>query len=186
VTNWEENMNGSKLRKIYLAGWRVIKAPIPAKRGRRIYCLTIAVVVLLGGANAEAKKNTGDWRVVENLEPGTHVIVKAQHKFGCTYEGANEEELICWVHLRRSFRMVSIKIPRAEIREVRTLPNQAKDAWIGVGIGAAAGAVVVGIKRGGAYAFLGGVAGALPGALAGAIVLAVQFLIQRGKIIYKQ
>ena len=183
-------MNVSKLRKIYLAGWRVIKAPIPAKCGRRIYCLTIAaVVVLLGGPNAEAKKNTGDWLVVENLEPGTHVIVKAQHKYSCTVEGATEEELTCWVHLRRPFRMVSIGIPRAEIREVRTLPNQARDTWIGAGIGATAGAVAAGTNSRtypGVNAFFGGLAGALPGALIGAIVPAVQFLIQRGKIIYKQ
>src|SRR3989442_5633941 len=31
-------------------------------------------------------------------------------------------------------------IPRTEIREVRTLPNQTRDMWIGAGIGAAGGA----------------------------------------------
>jgi hypothetical protein len=36
------------------------------------------LVVLLLGPSAQAKTNAEDWQVVENLEPGTHVIVKAQ------------------------------------------------------------------------------------------------------------
>jgi hypothetical protein len=183
-------MNWSKSRKIFLTGWRVIKALPPAKRRPRIFSSMLAVLAgLFMGPNAQAKKNTGDWRVVENLQPGTHVIVKAQQKYSCTVEGATEEELTCWVHVRRSFRMVSIKIPRAEIREVRTLPNQARDAWIGAGIGGAAGAVAAGTNSRtypGVNAFFGGLAGAAGGALVGATVPIFQYLIQHGKTIYKQ
>jgi hypothetical protein len=53
----------------------------------------------------QAKRNTEDWHLVENLEPGTHVIVKAQRKYVCIVEGATEEELTCWVHQRRSFHL---------------------------------------------------------------------------------
>lgn len=183
-------MNSTESRKVFTTACRVIQARMSAKRrwhfSSSAVAIFVALVVLLLGPNAQARKKPGDWRAVENLEPGRHVIVKAQHKYGCTVEGATEEELVCWAHQRRSFRMVSIRIPRAEIHEVRTLPDQAKDTWIGVWIGAIAGAVVIGIERGGAYAVLGGVAGAFPGAIVGAMVPAFQFLIQRGKIIYKQ
>src|SRR5256885_10043809 len=62
---------------------------------------------------------------------------------------------------------------RAEIREVRTLPNQTRDMWIGAGVGAAGGAVTAGLTAKsypGVSAFFGGLAGALPGALVGGIV----------------
>jgi hypothetical protein len=183
-------MNKSESRKVFRTGCRVVQSLVPARRMRQIFSSMLAsFLILFLGPDAQAKKNTGDWRVVENLEPGAHVIVKAQHKYGCTVEGATEEEIVCWVHQRRSFQMVSIRIPRAEIREVRTLPNQAQDAWIGAGIGGAAGAVAAGIQSRaypGVNAFFGGLAGAGAGALVGAMVPVFQFLIQRGKTIYKQ
>lgn len=147
------------------------------------------LAALLLGASAQAKTKNGDWRAVEDLVPGTHVIVKAQSKYACTVEGANEDQLVCWVHQRRSFRTVSIVIPRAEIREVRTLPNQAKDAWIGAGIGGAAGAVAAGTSSRdypGFHAFVGGLAGAGAGALVGATVPIFQVLFHGGKLIYKR
>ena len=180
-------MNWSKLSKIFPTGWRVIRARIPAKRWRQISFAML--VALLLGPNAQARKNAGDWRVVESLEPGTHVIIKARHKYSCAVEGATEEALTCWVHLPRSFRTISIQIPRAEIREVRALPNQAKDALIGAGIGGAAGAIAGGTTSRtypGVNAFFGGLAGAAGGAFVGAIVPIFQLVIQRGKTIYKQ
>ena len=183
-------MNRSKSRKVFPTGWRVIQARIPAGHRRQIFSsMLAALVVLFLGPNAQAKKRTGDWRVVENLKPGTHVIVKAQHKYSCIVEGATDDELVCEVHQPRSFRTITMTIPRAEIREVRTLPNQARDAWIGAGIGGAAGAVVAGTNSRtypGVNAFFGGLAGAAGGALVGATVPIFQYLIQHGKIIYKQ
>lgn len=180
-------MNWSKSRKVLQTSCKIVQAVIPAKRTRQI--LSAMLVVLLLEPNAQAKKQTGDWRVVENLQPGTHVIVKAQHKYACMVEGATDDELVCEVHLPRSFRTTTVTIPRAEIREVRTLPNQARDAWIGAGIGGAAGAVAAGTNSRtypGVNAFFGGLAGAAGGAIVGAMVPIFQYLIQHGKTIYKQ
>ena len=180
-------MNWSKSRKIFLTACRVVQSLGLTKRRGRIIFVLLAVFFL--GPNAPAKTKPGDWRVVENLEPGAQIIVKARHRYSCTVEGATEDQLFCWVHQRRSFHLISVAIPRAEIRDVRTLPNQTRDMWIGAGVGAAGGAVTAGLTAKsypGVSAFFGGLAGALPGALVGGIVPIFQLLIQHGHIIYKQ
>lgn len=183
-------MHWSESRKIFPTACKVVQALIPIRPWRQILSLVIAT--LLVGSNAlaqaQAQTQTGDWRAVENLKPGSHVIVKAQRRYACTVEGATEGELTCWVH-QRWFRIVSIVIPRSEIREVRTLPNQAKDAWIGAGIGAGAGAIAAGTTSRdypGFNAFIGGLAGAGGGALVGATIPILQYLIKHGKCIYKR
>ena len=176
----------SEIRKVLLTGWRNVQALIAAKRRRQMLCWML--VVLLLGPSAQAKRNTGDWQVVENLEPGKHVIVKAQRKYVRIFEGRTEEELTCWVHQRRFLHPISIAIPRAEVREVRALPNQAKDAWIGAGIGAGAGAIAAGVNSkaySGVNAFFGGLAGAGGGALVGAIFPIFDYLVRHGKCIYR-
>lgn len=153
-----------------------------------IRALALLTMLAVFPSVSGAQSQKGDWRVVESLEPGTHVDVKAQRKYACIVEGATEEQLTCWVHKRRSFHLISIAIPRAEIREVRTLPNQAKDAWIGAGIGAGAGAIAAGVQsksNPGVNAFFGGLAGAGGGALVGAIFPIFDYLIKHGKCIYK-
>jgi len=180
-------MNWSESRKIFPTGCKAFQALIPIRPWQQILSLVIATLFLGSNAQAQAQAQTGDWRAVENLEPGTHVIVKAQRRYACTVEGATEAELTCWVH-HRLFRTVSIAIPRSEIREVRTLPNQAKDAWIGAGIGAGAGAIAAGTTSRdypGFNAFIGGLAGAGGGALVGATIPIFQYLIKHGKCIYK-
>jgi ABC-type Fe3+-siderophore transport system permease subunit len=97
--------------------------------------------------------------------------------------------LVCEVRKPRSFlATITVIIPRAEVREVRVLPDEGKYAAIGAGIGAGAGAVTVGIhskSNRGVDAFFGALAGAGVGALAGAFVSLFQLVIQRGKTIYK-
>ena len=179
-------MHWHKFRQPSLTECRVFQTLAYATRRARILSCLLAVLLL--GPNAQAKTKTGNWRVVENLEPGTHVIVKAQHKYACIVEGATEEQLTCWVHQRRSFHLVSITIPRAEVREVRASPDQAKDASIGAGIGAGAGAIAAGVQSRaypGVNAFFGGLAGAGGGALVGAIYPIFDYLIKRGKCIYR-
>ena len=179
-------MNWTKSRKVFLTGCKAVQTLIPAKRWRQASFLML--VVLLAGLNGQAKTKTGDWQAVKNLKAGTHVIVKAQHKFWCSVANASEEELVCEVRHPRSFQTFTLVIPRAEIREVRTLPNQAKDAWIGAGIGAGAGAIVAGTNSRtypGVNAFFGGLAGAGGGALVGAIVPIFQVVFRGGKLIYR-
>ena len=94
------------------------------------------VVALFFGFTAQAQ--TADWQAVQNLKPGSYILVKAQHRYRCSVE------LIFERHLPRSLRMSTLRILRSEILEVRRLPqpNQAKDAWIEAAMGAGAGATV--------------------------------------------
>jgi hypothetical protein len=181
------HMNRRESRKVFRTGWRVVQALAPAHLIRQM--ISLMLVVLLVASNAQARTNTSDWRAVENLKAGTDVIVKAQHKYFCRVEGANDDQLVCEVRHGRFFQTTTLVIPRAEIQEVRTLPNQAKDAWIGAGIGAGAGAIAAGTTSRdypGFHAFVGGVAGAGAGALVGGIVPIFELLIKHGKIIYKR
>jgi hypothetical protein len=181
----EENMNWSKSRRVFPTVSKIIHALIPAKRKRQ--AISSILAGLLFGSNAQAQ--TGDWRAVQDLNPGSRILVKSQHSYLCSVEGTTDEELVCEVQKRRSLGTSTIMIPRAEIREVRVLPNQAKEAWIGAGIGAGAGAIAAGAGSRtykGANAFFGGLAGAGLGALVGAAVPVFQVIFRRSKLIYKQ
>jgi hypothetical protein len=163
----------------------VVQAVICARRKRQV--ISSILVGLLFGSNAQAQ--AGGWKTVQNLKSGSHVFVKAQRRYLCSIEGATDDELVCEVHQRRSLRSSTLRIPRVEIREVRVLPDQAKDAWIGAGIGAGAGAIAVGASSRdykGFHAVIGGLAGAGVGALIGATVPIFQVIFQHGKLIYKQ
>lgn len=153
----------------------------------KLAVLSSLLVLLLCAPGVRAQKN--DWRKVEQLEPGSWLHVKAQRKYFCVLEGVAHDELICEVHLRRSFATATIAIPRSEVREVRKLPNpddQHRDGWIGAGIGATAGAILAGTGARayrGANAAVGGLGGGAAGYFAGALVPLFQM---HGKLIYKR
>jgi hypothetical protein len=180
-------MNLSKSRKVFPTGCRVVQALVPAKCKRQI--ISSIVVVLFFEFTAQAQ--TGDWQAVQNLKPGSRILVKAQHRYLCSMEGATDDELVCEGHQPRSLRLSTLTIPRSEIQEVRMLPqpNQAKDAWIGAAIGAGAGATAAASNSRtsrGANAFFGALAGAGFGALVGAMVPVFQVIFRHGKLIYKR
>jgi hypothetical protein len=179
-------MNWTKSRKIFLTGCRVVQTFVPVKHKWQI--IFSLLVVLLIGSNAQAR--TGDWQAVKNLQPGARIMVKTQHRHPCIFVSATEDELFCDVP--RHWRIglpAGMTFSRREIHEVRTMPNQAKDAWIGAGIGAGAGAVIAGTGSRtypGVNAFFGGLAGAGPGALVGAMVPIFQLAFHGGgKLIYR-
>jgi hypothetical protein len=151
----------------------------------KIISAILAVLVFASSVQAQ----TNDWRKVEFLEPGRRIIVKAQHNIYCSFEGATDDQLICEVREARSIHTTTISIPRADVREVRTLPNQAKSAWIGAGIGAGTGAIAGGVQSRdypGVHAFFGGLAGAGIGALVGSAVPIFKLAITRGEVIYRR
>ena len=149
--------------------------------------ISSVLALLLFAPGVRAQKS--DWHRVEMLELGSWLHVKAQHKYSCVFEGVAHDELICEVHMRRSFATTTISIPRAEVREVRKVPNlddQRRDGWIGAGVGAAAGAITAGTTAKtypGANAVAGGLGGALVGYIAGETVPLFQL---HGKLIYKR
>jgi hypothetical protein len=150
----------------------------------KLRIISSMLVLLMLGSSLQAQ--TGDWRAVQNLKLGSRIIVKAQRRYLCSIDGATDDQLVCEVQKRRSLGHTTLTIPRAEVSEVRTLPNQAKDAWIGAGIGAGAGAIAAGSgsrTSRGANAFFGALAGAFFGGLVGAFVPLFQL---RGKIIYQR
>ena len=178
-------MNWPKSRKVFLTGCTVVQALVRAMRKRQI--ISSLLVVLFLGSNAQAQ--TGDWRAVQNLRPGARIMVKTQHRYPCVFISATEDELFCDApqHGRLGLPL-GMTFSRREIREVRTEPNQAKDAWIGAGIGAVAGAVVAGTNSRtypGFHAFVGAAGGAGAGALVGAMVPIFQVVFHGGKLIYR-
>lgn len=154
---------------------------------RKVAVLSSLLVLLLCAPGLRAQKN--DWHKVEQLEPGSWLHVKARRKYFCVLEGVAHDELICEVHLRRSFATATIAIPRSEVREVRKLPNlddQHRDGWIGAGLGATAGAILAGTGARayrGANAVVGGLGGGAAGYFGGALVVLFQM---HGKLIYKR
>jgi len=105
-------MNWSKSHKVFPTLGTVVQALIPAKRKRRQIASSIIVAFFFAFT---AQSQTGDWQAVQNLKPGSHILVKAQHRYRCSVEGATDDELICERHLPRSLRMSSLRIPRSEI-----------------------------------------------------------------------
>ena len=179
-------MNWTKSRKIFPTACMVLQALIPTKRKRQI--ISSLLVVLLLGPNAQAQ--TGDWRAVRNLQPGARIMVKTQHRYPCIFVSATEDELFCDVPQHRLTGLPPrMTFSRQEVREVRREPNQAKDAWIGAGIGAGAGAIVAGTNNRdypGFHAVVGAAGGAGAGALVGAIIPIFRVVFHGGKLIYRQ
>lgn len=152
-----------------------------ARYGLRAISSILALLAIPSNLQAQ----TGDWRAVQNLQNGSRIIVKAKQSYYCAFEGATEDHMVCEVHKRRSLRTTSLTIPRTEVREVRVLPNQAKHAYVGAGIGSGVGAITAAATHKtsrGAYAFFGALVGAGFGALVGALVS----VFRRGKIIYSR
>jgi hypothetical protein len=179
-------MTSSKSRKVFRTARMVGMALVPINGKLKI--ISSMLIVLVFGSSVWAQ--TGDWQTVENLKPGSYILVKAQHRYRCSLESATDDELVCEGHLPRSLRLATLRIPRSEIHEVRRLPqpNQAKDAWIGAAIGAGAGATAAASNSRtspGANAFFGALGGAGFGALIGGAVPIFQVIFQRGKLIYK-
>src|SRR5262250_3106981 len=98
---------------------------------RTLFVSLLALIVFASNLQAQAS----DWKTVQNLPSGARIIVKAQHKYSCELQGTTDDELLCAVQKRRSFGTIVVRIPRAEVREVRTLPNQGRSAAIGAGLG---------------------------------------------------
>jgi len=141
-------------------------------------------------AQVQSTGQARDWQAVKNLSPGTEIFVKTQRRYRCVVEEVTDDELVCEEH-GGWFRVSTLMIRRSEINEVRVRPhpNQAKDAWIGAGIGAGTGAIAAGTTSRdypGFHAFVGGSGGAMGGALVGATVPIFQLIFQRGKIVYKR
>lgn len=180
-------MSRNEFWKVFPTARQVVLAFARIDFKRRIISLAVSMFLFAGSARAQ----TGDWQAVKNLMSGTRISVKTQHRYHCVVESVTDDELYCEAHVPRSFQVITLAIRRSEIHEIRISPhpNQAKDMWIGAGIGAGAGAVIAGTNSRtypGVNAFFGGLAGALPGAIIGGIVPIFQVVFQRGKTIYKR
>ena len=177
-------MNRSKSRKVFPTACKVVQTLFSVKHKRQMISALLAVLLLASNAQAQ----TGDWQAVKNLRPGTRISVKTQHRYPCFFASATEDELVCNGPDRLLRLPPRMTFSRGEIREIRMGPNQAKDAWIGAGIGTGAGAIAAGTGSRdypGFHAFIGGLAGAGVGALVGATVPIFQEIFHHGKIIYK-
>jgi hypothetical protein len=181
----EKTMNWSKSCGVFPTTCKVVQTLFPANCTRQI--ISSLLVVLLFGSSVQAQR--GDWQVVRNLPSGSRILVKTKHRYICSFDLATEDQLVCAEQSHSSLGTLTLMISRAEVSEVRKLPgedDQARDAWIGAGIGGATLGVVgasTGSTSRGASALFGTLVGAGVGALVGAFVPIFQL---RGKIVYKR
>src|SRR5947207_10724679 len=84
-------MNWSKSHKVFPTLCAVVQALIPAKRKRQIP--SSMVVALFFGFTAQAQ--TADWQAVQNLKPGSYILVKAQRSEEHTSELQSHSDLVC-------------------------------------------------------------------------------------------
>lgn len=137
---------------------------------------------------SSVQAQSGGWRAVENITPGSRISVKAKHRVRCIFQRATEDELVCERMNRGLLRIAppEIELDRPSVREVRLErsddANAAVGAVIGAGVGAATGASTgngTSTREGGAL--LLGAAGAIFGWFFGS-----KFHVLHGKIIYRQ
>jgi hypothetical protein len=96
------------------------------------------LLLLLLFASA-ARAQSSDWRVVQNLRPGTRITVKTQKSYACEVEQATEDKLVC--HHPSRFSRRTRTFQKSEIREVRLAVDMKQYAATGAAIGAAVGAI---------------------------------------------
>jgi hypothetical protein len=141
----------------------------------------VACLILLSAAQAQ----TGDWRAVENLAPGTRISVKIRFHMLCNVTRVTDAALMCdLVHQR--IRPGEMTFNRKLIREVRLEHSDQANTAIGASLGGGV-CVTVGASLGNRSldrpggALVLGTVGALVGGAFGR-----DFPIFHGKVIYKR
>jgi len=76
-------MNWSKSHKVFPTLGTVVQALIPAKRKRRQIASSIIVAFFFAFT---AQSQTGDWQAVQNLKPGSHILVKHSIAIGVPWK----------------------------------------------------------------------------------------------------
>jgi hypothetical protein len=146
----------------------------------------IVLVSLCALTNASfARSPIANWQAVQDVPPGSQIMVAAGHDYPCLFVRATEDELICG-GVQRGW-MVSepqeIHFRRDQIREVRIDRGDAANSLAGAGIGASVGAAVgaAGTTNArGSAALLFGIFGSAFGARLGQAIH-----VLRGKVIYR-
>ncbi len=154
---------------------------------------TARVVLVVIALTWSARAQTGDWRTVKRLPPGTRISVKAGrspiHSIICLFERASDDTLVCERVLSGSTRRVvppEAVYERAGVREVRLersdASNIAVGAVLGGGVGATLGATTTRDRTArGAGALLLGIGGAALGGYLGK-----EFPILHGEVVYRR
>lgn len=152
----------------------------------------IVLLALLYTASASAQ--SGDWRVVKELAPGTPISVKYGRFWlhdRCIFQSANEDVLVC----ERVFYGTSrLLIPpeavyrRKLVREIRLEHSDASNIAFGAAIGGAVGGALGAAGSGDTHPRAGLGAGLLVG-MGGAAIggfIGRDFPILHGKVIYRR
>lgn len=150
-------------------------------RTLKIFLSLLAGLVLVSAAQAQ----TGAWRAVENLAPGTRISVKIRFHMLCDVTRVTDAALMCEL-LHQRIRPGEMTFNRKLIREVRLEHSDPANTAIGAALGGGVG-VTVGaslgnrsLDRPAAALVLGTVGGLLGGAFGR------DFPIFHGKVIYKR
>jgi hypothetical protein len=126
---------------------RVLTRNLPRLSGSCRCFLAIVLACLLAGSPAFSQSGLGDWKNVQNLDPGTQVVVKtvASGKYFGRLVNVTPDSLSINSDERGFPGRVTRRrdIRRAEVQEVR-LRRQAASMLAGGAIGGAAGAAIGG------------------------------------------
>jgi hypothetical protein len=147
----------------------------------KIFLSLLAGLILVSPGQAQ----TGDWRAVESLAPGTRISVKIRFHMQCNVTRVTDAALMCeLVHER--IRPGEMTFNRKLIREVRLEHSDQANTAIGASLGGGVG-VTVGASLGNRSldrpvgALVLGTVGAIFGGAFGR-----DFPIFHGKVIYKR
>ena len=110
-------------------------------KSRRVTLSILFVNAILFSPYLRAQ--TGDWSLVQQLQPGTRISVKAQRRLTCVLESADDRALICRIETPRYFNYSpDVFFDRRDVREVRLEHSDGFHAGIGTAIGFVVGAAV--------------------------------------------
>jgi hypothetical protein len=143
---------------------------------------------------ADARAQSGDWKVVKQIPPGTSISVK-YGRFSlhnrCVFESATEDVLVCERILYGTSRLFippEAVYKRKLVREVRLEHTDASNIAFGAAIGGAVGGALGAAGTGDTHAQARVAAGLLVG-MGGAVVgglMGRDFPVRHGKVIYRR
>ena len=164
-------------------------ASLPGMRHSQNFSYLLGSFLLLAST---AQAQTGDWRLVQNIQVDTVISVQTQHRVKCAFLYATDTEVVCRPVHRGLAGLAGIgpsefRFERQRVREVRLEHSDGHNAAVGAAIGAGAGAVFGAVGRNtvlnrGASTVVGGAFGGLAGGFLGVVLLP----LRHGKVVYEK
>lgn len=148
-----------------------------------VHFITSLLAALLLTPLAHAQ--VGDWSLVEQIQPGDRISVKAHHRITCVLDEIDDQSLACRIETPRWFGSAPEAVfKRSDVREVRLEHDDKFHAAIGTLAGAAVGGAL-GATRTSSDPVVGGL---LLGSIGGVIghFFGPIFPVIHGRVVYRR